>query len=82
MRSIVKLALVAPILGLAAFGAYAQSATDWPEYGRDPGGMRYSPMTQITPANVSQLKVAWTYGMNPQPVPGSICPRPMAASWR
>jgi quinoprotein glucose dehydrogenase len=70
MRSIVKLALVAPILGLAAFGAYAQSATDWPEYGRDPGGMRYSPMTQITPANVSQLKVAWTYGMNPQPVPG------------
>ena len=33
--------------------------------GRDPGGTRYSTLTQITPANVSQLKVAWVYHMKP-----------------
>jgi quinoprotein glucose dehydrogenase len=35
--------------------------SDWPEYGRDKGGLRFSPLTQITPANVADLKVAWTY---------------------
>jgi quinoprotein glucose dehydrogenase len=34
---------------------------DWPEYGGDKGGTRYSPLTQITPANVTELEVAWTY---------------------
>ena len=28
-----------------------------------PGGMKYSPLTQITPANVAQLAKAWTYDM-------------------
>src|SRR2546427_7239251 len=34
---------------------------DWPAYGRDPGGARFSPLTQITRDNVAQLQVAWTY---------------------
>jgi quinoprotein glucose dehydrogenase len=34
---------------------------DWPAYGRDPGGARFSPLTQITRQNVTQLQVAWTY---------------------
>jgi quinoprotein glucose dehydrogenase len=33
----------------------------WPAYGGDPEGTRYSPLTQITPANVSRLQVAWTF---------------------
>jgi quinoprotein glucose dehydrogenase len=33
----------------------------WPTYGNDPGGTRYSPLTQIRRDNVSQLQVAWTY---------------------
>ncbi|MFF7708152.1 membrane-bound PQQ-dependent dehydrogenase, glucose/quinate/shikimate family [Pseudomonas sp. NPDC007930] len=32
---------------------------DWTFYGRTPQGDRYSPLAQITPANVGQLKVAW-----------------------
>jgi len=32
---------------------------DWPAYGRTVGGDRYSPLAQITPANVSNLKRAW-----------------------
>ena len=39
----------------------APLAGDWPVYGRDPGGARFSPLTQITRANVAQLQVAWTY---------------------
>jgi quinoprotein glucose dehydrogenase len=35
--------------------------TGWPAYGGDAGGTRYSPLTQVTPANVAQLQVAWTF---------------------
>ena len=38
-----------------------QAPGDWPVYGHDGGGARYSPLTQITRANVSRLQVAWTY---------------------
>jgi quinoprotein glucose dehydrogenase len=34
---------------------------EWPTYGNDPGGTRYSPLAQIDRANVAQLRVAWTY---------------------
>jgi quinoprotein glucose dehydrogenase len=45
--------------------APASAAGDWPTYGHDPGGTRYSPLTQLTPANVSQLQPAWVYHMKP-----------------
>ncbi len=34
---------------------------DWPHYGNDQGGSRHSRLAQITPANVKDLEVAWTY---------------------
>jgi len=34
---------------------------DWPSYGNDPGGTRYSPLTQLTRENVGTLAVVWTY---------------------
>ena len=34
---------------------------DWPEYNGDAQRSHYSPLNQITPANVQQLNVAWTY---------------------
>jgi quinoprotein glucose dehydrogenase len=34
---------------------------EWVAYGRDPGGMRHSPLTQINRGNVGQLEVAWTF---------------------
>src|SRR5262245_35216887 len=39
----------------------AKQESDWPAYGRDPGGSRYSPLAQINRENVSNLKIAWTY---------------------
>src|SRR6187397_1128423 len=44
---------------------YAAS-TEWPTYGHDPGGMRFSPLKQITPANVGTLEVAWVYHLKPE----------------
>ncbi len=44
---------------LAADGGKQES--DWPAYGRDAGGSRYSPLAQINRGNASQLKIAWTY---------------------
>ena len=38
-----------------------QAPGDWPVYGRDAGGSRFSPLAQITRANVATLQVAWTY---------------------
>ena len=35
--------------------------TEWPYYGGDPAGNRYSALTQINKSNVSSLQVAWTY---------------------
>lgn len=36
-------------------------AGEWQAYGRTGFGQRYSPLSQITPANVGQLEPAWTY---------------------
>jgi Protein of unknown function (DUF1353) len=37
-----------------------QAGTDWPAYGRDPGGSRYS-LAQINRSNVKSLRIAWTH---------------------
>ena len=49
--------LLVLLLGIGA----ATGPAEWPHYGGSPEGTRYSPLTQITPANVATLKVAWTY---------------------
>ena len=43
----------------------------WPMVNLDSGAMRYSSLSQITPANVQHLKVAWIYHMKPAPGAGS-----------
>src|SRR6266550_4177338 len=42
-------------------GAATDSSGDWPVYGHDPGGQRFSPLTAINRKNVGTLKVAWTF---------------------
>ncbi len=39
----------------------------WDHFGSDAGGTRFSPLTQITPDNVDQLKVAWVYHTHDYP---------------
>ncbi|MEO6803005.1 MAG: pyrroloquinoline quinone-dependent dehydrogenase [Granulicella sp.] len=49
--------------GVAGTAAQAADAKEWPTYGHDSGGMRFSPLTQINTTNVDKLAVAWTYHM-------------------
>ncbi len=46
---------------------------DWPNYGRTPGGERFSPLSDITPQNVKSLKRAWVYHTGALPRP-SVSP--------
>ncbi len=39
----------------------ALETSDWPTRDGDPGGRRFSSLTQITPQNVARLQVAWTF---------------------
>lgn len=57
-----KLLLLAGAL-LSWGDASAQEAPDrgWSSYGHDPGGTRYSPLTQINRENISKLAIAWAY---------------------
>src|SRR6478672_10170398 len=46
---------------LSALAQVTPQSDDWPVYGRDPGGTRFSPLDQINTSNVSRLRRAWTY---------------------
>jgi quinoprotein glucose dehydrogenase len=58
MRSRVLIFL--SMLSLAASAADKPDGS-WSSYGHDPGGQRYSPLTQIDRGNVASLKIAWTF---------------------
>ena len=62
MRNVIGL-LVFLYLAFASSAARGQvsSGAEWPNYGNDPGGMRYSALAQINRDNVSKLKVAWIF---------------------
>ena len=49
------------VFTLAVIAQKQQSNTGWTDYLGGPDGSHYSPLRQITPANVSKLEIAWTY---------------------
>lgn len=71
---------------VSASGAVSQTPValtgnpdEWPSWGRDSAGSRFSPLTQITPANVGKLKRVWQFdtGIDPMKQP---TPSPMQAT--
>ena len=61
MRALFSAAVVS-LLGIAeSVHAQSPAPTEWPAYGRDAGGSRFSPVAQVDRSNVSRLAVAWTY---------------------
>ncbi|MFQ5514903.1 MAG: pyrroloquinoline quinone-dependent dehydrogenase [Myxococcota bacterium] len=61
---------MAVVGGLALLGLACHEPTpidrsgpvaEWPEYGGDKGGLRYSPLSQITRENVGALEIAWVH---------------------
>lgn len=55
-----------------------QTGKDWPVYGGNKAGNRYSPLTQINSDNVRNLEVAWMYNAAETPNPNEPNQRPKA----
>ncbi|HLY17065.1 MAG TPA: pyrroloquinoline quinone-dependent dehydrogenase [Bryobacteraceae bacterium] len=49
------------LLAAALLAAASPQDGDWPVYGHDSGGTKYSPLDQINRRNVKNLQVAWTF---------------------
>ncbi len=47
-----------------------ETGVDWPVYGGNKAGNRYSPLNQIHAGNVDQLEVAWMFNAAEEPEPG------------
>ncbi|HTM14894.1 MAG TPA: hypothetical protein VL127_18360, partial [Bryobacteraceae bacterium] len=62
-----RTSLVLAVLGVVMPVLHAQN--DWPGYGHDPGGQRYSPLKQINASNVAKLAPAWSYEMKKEGQP-------------
>src|SRR4051794_13878798 len=69
LKPAVSALLVACAVSVVARGAFPAGAQtdrvkgeqDWPFYGGDQGGMKYSPLTDISAATVARLGVAWEW---------------------
>lgn len=46
---------------LFAAGAHTAGTNDWPDVRGEPGGSRFSALSQINRQNVRDLRIAWTY---------------------
>ncbi len=49
------------VAGIAAFRSSNGAIVEWPYYGGDQGGTRYSRLTEISRENLSRLHIAWTW---------------------
>lgn len=49
------------LAGCALLLPFPSAAAQWPYYGGDAGGRKYSPLKQINRENVSRLKAAWIF---------------------
>src|SRR5262245_4714395 len=63
---------------LLVSGLYGQG--DWPAYAYSQAGQRYSPLTQINARNVSSLKLAWQYGVDPRGIDLNPATRALTAT--
>src|SRR5688572_12001880 len=69
---------VCAAVALAAQSRAPEVSGDWPMYSHSLSGQRYSPLTQITPANVAGLAPAWSLRLT-QPAAGRRGGGPPAA---
>ncbi|RED36232.1 quinoprotein glucose dehydrogenase [Rhodopseudomonas thermotolerans] len=59
--STAALATIAPPSGSMADPSRIHTGADWPAYGGSYAARRYSPLDQIKPGNVAELRKVWTY---------------------
>ena len=68
MQRVLALALAIAVAALAGTGAQ-EGTIEWPYVGGDQHHTKFSQAAQITPANVDQLEVAWTWEPQEMPLP-------------
>jgi quinoprotein glucose dehydrogenase len=61
MRKWMILVVMVCLAAMPAAQEASRAGANWFSYGGDPGGTRYSSLSQITKANVSQLKEVWRF---------------------
>ena len=67
---------ISVLLALAPAVVFAQKSVDWPTYGNDAGGTKYSPLADVNRSNVAKLEIAFTWEAHEQPVPASEGQKP------
>ena len=55
----------------ATAGSAPGASVDWPAYGNDAGGLKYSPVADINRSNVAKLTVAFTWDANEKAIAAS-----------
>jgi quinoprotein glucose dehydrogenase len=84
MPTLRKVIVIAATSALAVTTSLAQTAkpsaappsVDWPAYGNDAGGLKYSPLTDVNTSNVAKLAIAFTWDAHELPVPASEGQKP------
>jgi quinoprotein glucose dehydrogenase len=71
MRAPAAVAFAAVCLALAPALCCAQKSVDWPAYGNDAGGLKYSPLSDVNRTNVSKLAIAFTWDAHEQAIRAS-----------
>ena len=81
MKGIVFVGFVLVLMAIAGCSAPDVSRTtktftdaDWPFYGRDQAGTKFSPLATIDRSNVAALEVAWTWETGERPLDGPARP--------
>jgi len=72
------MAKISTLLGLSTsllaltLAAHAAPRTDWPAVNHDNSAVRYSPLGQVTPGNVKNLREVWTFHLKPNDFTGPL----------
>ena len=69
---------VSALVVLAPLARWQQAprGVDWPNYGNDKGGLKYSPLADINRDNVARLAVAFTWASDERNIPASEGQKP------
>jgi quinoprotein glucose dehydrogenase len=59
----------AVVMSVATLAVVTASAQQWPHHAADQGASHYSPLEQITTANVNKLQIAWEWKPNEKNLP-------------
>ena len=70
-RRVLYLGTLAIGIALVAAAQQSRSSVDWPSYGNDAGGLKYSPIADINRDNVARLDTVFTWSANERNIAAS-----------